>query len=182
MSLVRQASRSVHHQLLAQGVAPAFESLVGWEFAGLNTGIVPGLLGIRKFKKGFYEGPALASGPEPFVQGYNIPVRQSGLDAPHVAKPSDDRPKRFGFYRVHHVVPGARDSKYPNALLLDYGLANAGFLSLPRFLRDYLVQIYPDDDSLLLGVAYVALGPVRLRQDAFVLKRMNRHDFRGPAR
>jgi hypothetical protein len=136
------------------------------------------LVGIRKFVKGFYDGkPRAANGPEPFIQGYNINVENNGDDAPHNLKPSKESPKRYGFYRVHEVVPGARDDRYPNALLLDYGLGGNGIFGPP--LRDYLVQIYPDDPDLLLGKAYLNILGLRIPTNFFVLKRLHRHSFTG---
>jgi hypothetical protein len=73
-------------EIMRSGVMPALEGLVGWEFAGTNTGPWAGLIGSRKFKKGFYEGrDRHPGGPEPFVQGYNIPVKQNGVGKPHIA-------------------------------------------------------------------------------------------------
>jgi hypothetical protein len=177
-ALVLEASSRDRVRVMEHGTAPALESLVGWEFAGTNSGPLAGLLGIRKFKKGFYEGPArAASGPEPFVQGYNVQVRQNRVGEPHIAKPNEETPKRFGFYRVHRVVEGSRDARYPNALLLDYGLGGNPFWEPAQLLRDYLVQVYPDDPDFLLGHAYGALGPLRIRLNFFALVRMNQHSF-----
>lgn len=176
LDLVRNVTNGTREALMLGGTAPKFEDLVGWEFAGANSLILTRLLGIRKFVKGYYEGtPLSATGPTPFVQGYNVDVRQNADDAEHLYYPSDEKPKRHGFFRVHAAVPGARDAKYPNALLLDYGLGGNGLFGPP--LRDYLVQIYPDDPDLLLGKAYVALGPVRIPVSFFVLKRLRKHSF-----
>ncbi len=177
LEILRDLSNGQREALMMNGVAPRFEDLVGAEFAGANTLPIVRLLGIRKFSKGFYEGPARsAKGPEPFVQGYNIPVVNDADDAPHRLQPSPERPKRFGFFRVHRVVGGARDARYPNALLLDYSLGGNGLFGPP--LRDYLVQPYADDPDLLLGKAYLALG-VRIPLSFFVLKRLRAHDFAG---
>ena len=78
---------------------------------------------------------------------------------------------------MHRVVEGAADARYPKALLLDYSLGGNGLFGPP--LRDYVVQIYPDDPDLLLGKAYVALGPLRVPVGFFVLKRLQKHDHRG---
>ncbi len=179
LSLVREADNATRAAIMRAGTAPSFDELRGWEFAGINTAWVAGLGGVRKFKKGFYEGPARGSGPEPFIQGYNVPVRQNGVGNPHVAKPSDERPKRFGFYRVHRVQAGARDARYPNALLLDYSLGGNFALDPSNLLRDYLVQVHPDDPELLLGHAFAAVLGMRIPISYFVLRRMNRHDFSG---
>lgn len=178
LEILREIGQGERETLMMRGTAPRFEDLVGWEFAGGNSLGLTKLIGIRKFTKGFYEGPARSqTGPTPFVQGYNIVVRQNGDESPHVYVPSDESPKRHGFYRVHAVDPQARDSRYPNALLLDYGLGGNGIFGPP--LRDYIVQIYPDDPDLLLGKAYLALGPVRVPVSFFVLKRLKKHDFKG---
>lgn len=176
---ILQRTTSGERELIMQsGVAPRFEDLVGWEFGGGNAVPLFRLIGIRKFVKGFYEGPPRAEkGPEPFVQGYNIDVRGNGDDEPHVLKPSPESPKRYGFYRVHRVIEGARDDRYPNALLLDYGLGGNGLFGPP--LRDYLVQVYPDDPDLLLGKAYLNILGLRVPANFFVLKRLHRHSFTG---
>lgn len=125
----------------------------------------------RKFRKGFYKGPARADGPEPYSQGYNIPIRQDGAEQPHRAVPSDENPKRFGFYRVYDAEKNPRFRHYPRALLLDYGLGGNG-LSPPALLRDYLVQVHAGSSELLLGKAYLALGPLSFAAGFFVLERV----------
>ncbi len=177
LEIVRSAGNGVRETMMLNGTAPTFESLIGWEFAGANASIFTRLIGIRKFVKGFYEGKDRAEGPSPHIHGYNITVRQNADDAAHVYTPSPEKPKRHGYYRVHSVVPGARDARYPRALLLDYSLGGNGALGPP--LRDYVVQVYPDDPDLLLGKAYVALGAVRIPVGFFVLKRLQKHDHRG---
>jgi hypothetical protein len=174
-----RAPASTLEAILRAGPAPRFEDLVGWEFNGTNVGFMPGVLGIRKFRKGFYQGPPRApEGPTPFVQGYNIPVRQNGVGRPHVAKPSDEAPKRFGFYRVYAASQNPRFQRYPQALLLDYGLGDNG-LTPPALLRDYLVQVNPDSPDLLLGSAYLALGPLAIPAGFFILERARQHSFTG---
>lgn len=177
--ILKDVGHGQREALMLNGTAPRFTDLVGWEFAGANALTLTRLIGIRKFVKGFYEGPLRgpSGGPTPFIQGYNVDVRQNGDEEPHIAKPSEEKPKRHGFYRVHAVDPAARDSRYPNALLLDYGLGGNGLFGPP--LRDYLVQVYPDDPDLLLGKAYVALAGLRIPVSFFVLKRMRKSTFAG---
>lgn len=165
--------------ILRNGTPPPFEDLIGWEFNGANVGVLPGLLGIRKFRKGFYQGPPrVPHGPEPFIQGYNVPVQQNGIDQPWIALPSESSPRRFGFYRVYRASQNPRFQHYPHALLLDYGLGRNG-ATPPALLRDYLVQAHPGSSDLLVGKAYLALGPVTLPAGFFVLQRARRHDFTG---
>jgi hypothetical protein len=178
LDLVKGSSNGEREALMQSGTAPRFEDLAGWEYAGANALILTRLIGIRKFAKGFYDGPPRSQvGPTPFVQGYNVIVRQNADEAEHLYLPSEAAPKRHGFYRVHAVDRASRDARYPNALMLDYSLGGNGLFGPP--LRDYVVQVYPDDPSLLLGKAYVALGPIRIPVSFFVLKRLRQHDFRG---
>lgn len=177
LSLLQEASNGQRELIMRNGVAPAFEDLAGWEFGGGNTPRIYRLVGIRKFVKGFYEGPPRDSGPEPFIQGYNIPAAGNADDAEHVMEMKGGAPKRFGFYRVYRPIEGTRDDYYPNALLLNYGLGGNGLFGPP--LRDYLVQVYPDDPDLLLGKAYLNLLGIRIPTNYFVLKRLHEHDFHG---
>lgn len=178
LEILRDLSNGQRETMMRTGVAPRFEDLAGWEFGGGNTPPIYRLVGIRKFVKGFYEGaPRAKKGPEPFLQGYNIDAVNDADDAPHQMKLKNGVPKRFGFYRVHRVVEGSRDSHYPNALLLDYGLGGNGLFGPP--LRDYLVQVYADDPDLLLGKAYLNILGLRIPANFFVLKRLHQHDYRG---
>ena len=173
------ATDQTRRAIMRAGTPPKFEDLVGSEFAGMNCGFMPRVLGIRKFVKGFYEGPARsAEGPTPFVQGYNIDVRQNPITEPYVFKTDLDKVKRYGFYRVHRVVSGAKDSVYANSVLLDYGLGGNG-VSVTALLRDYLVQVYPDDPTLFLGRAFLAVIGFRIPASFFVLKRLQAHNFKG---
>ncbi len=166
-------------RVMRDGLAPSFDELVGWEWDGVNVGFLPGVLGLRKFRKGFYRGaPRASSGPEPCVHGYNIPVRQDGVNNEHRAKPSDEKPKRFGFYRVYAASQAPQFNWYPKALLLDYGLGANG-LDPSRFLRDFLVKVRADSSDLLLGKAFLSLGPLRPFVGYFVLRRTLRHEFAG---
>lgn len=164
-----------HEAQFLRGTTPSVDSLAGWEWRGLNTPPWFRLLGIKKFIKGFYKDE---SGQ---VWGYNCPVEQNATTGPWVAKPDDANPKRFGFYTVSPVDPTARDNRYLHALLLDYGKGRH-LSSRPRFdasagLRDYLVQVDPNDPDVLLGKAYYAAGPLRLPTYSFFI--LERHR-KGP--
>ena len=178
LEILQTLSNGQREAMFRAGTAPRFEDLVGWEFGGGNAVPIFRLIGIRKFMKGFYEGPPrVERGPEPYIQGYNIDVAGNADDERHIPKPSPEAPKRWGFYRTHAVVEGSRDDRYPNALLLDYGLGKNGLFGPP--LRDYLVQVYPDDPDLLLGKAYLNILGLRIPANFFVLKRLHEHDYAG---
>ncbi|RME04979.1 MAG: hypothetical protein D6805_01095 [Planctomycetota bacterium] len=157
------------------GGTPSMEAMVGWEYDGLNTPWYTAVLGIRKFRKGFYRGPArVEGGPEPFIQGYNLPVRQNGVRQEWLEK--GEGGGYFGFFRVYRVHEDGLDRKYPQALLLDYSWG--GNRSLEHFLRDYLVQPYEEVPEVLLGKAYVALFSWRVYVSYFILCRSRRSSYR----
>ncbi len=158
--LAALTSRELSREFL-RARTPELDALAGWEFLGENHPAWARLLRIQKFIKGFYsQGGA--------VWGYNTPVCQNGLDAPWIARPSPDRPRRFGFYRVDRVDPTARDNEYLHALLLDYGRGGNPRFDPTAGLRDYLVQVEPD---LFLGKAYYRLGPLAVGTSFFFLQR-----------
>ncbi len=164
---LEQMTNQALETVFLRGTQPEIEQLVGWEFRGTN---VPGwakLAGIKKFIKGFYrkDGDAF---------GYNCPVLQDGIRAPWIARPDDDNPKRFGFYRVAPVDPTSRDNAYLHAVLLDYGRGGNKRLDPTSGLRDYLVQVDADNPDLYLGKAYYALGPLRVATNFFLLERHRR--------
>lgn len=163
--LARSTDAELEESLRAsKGPDPA--ALAGWEFRGWNVPAWAGLLGIRKFVKGFFAG-------EDGVGGYNIPVDQNGLEGEWLHRPSAETPRRFGFYRVGRVDKAAKDNFYPEAVLLDYGASTLNPAWRPeRVLRDYVVQPDPAAPNVLLGKAYVALGPARVSPNFFVLERL----------
>jgi len=155
------------------GVQPSMGGLVGWEFKGYNVLEPAEILGIRKFKKGFYlEDPG--RDPELGISGYNVRIHPNTLGEPWIDMTKKGEPIRHGWYDVYPVSLSEVDNKYPNGLLINYGLSPKNFLLDPsRLLRDYLVQVYADEPDLLLGKAYGSVGPMRLPLNFFVLERHN---------
>ncbi len=154
-------------EVLRSGKAPDLDEIAGWEFKGFNTMDLTGLIGIRKFKKGFYrDGDA--------VRGYNVKVEQGGgLLDPWVDIVKKGDSVKHGWYDVYPVRPEEVDDEYPDSVLLNYASERNPRADPSRFLRDYLVQVNPDDQDLLLGKAYVALGSKRVFVSFFVLEREN---------
>jgi hypothetical protein len=160
-------------ELIREGTSPNIDSLVGLEFRGANVGSLPRWLGLQKFIKGFVSG---AGG----VEGYNIAVRQNGLEHPWLPRPNPDEPRRFGFYLVTPVGSGENrhDTRYPRAALLDYGASRRNpRWRIERLLRDYLVVPDPQRADVLLGKAYLALGPARIPVGYFVIERLRPADW-----
>lgn len=159
--------------VMRKGAAPDLADLVGWEFKGFNIFELAELAGIRKFKKGFYQedpGSDVSRG----ISGYNVQIHPNTLGEPWIDKTRKSEPIRHGWFDVYPVSLAERDNKYPNALLINYGISSKNFVADPsRALRDYVVQVYPDNHDLLLGKAYAAVGPMRFPIAFFVLERHN---------
>ncbi|MGE0707391.1 MAG: hypothetical protein AB7N76_04425 [Planctomycetota bacterium] len=166
-----RSSQAELERVFVRGDTPDPHALAGWEYRGLNVAFWAEHSPIQKFVKGFYEDQ------DGQVWGYNEPVVQDGPDAPWTAKPRDDDPKRFGFYRVDRVDPAARDNAYLHAILLDYGRGGNFPLDPAGRLRDYVVRVNAGSDELLLGKAYLALGPLRVPSNFFVLERRRETDW-----
>lgn len=161
---------STHAELdtvFLRGEMPDLDQLVGWEFRGINHPFWASIAGIKKFVKGFFKS-------EGKVMGYNSPVVQNVLDGRWHTKPSDTAPKRFGFYEVAATDPTARDNYYLHSVLLDYSKGGNAKLDPTNGLRDYLVQVDPENPDLFLGKAYYALGPLRVHSNFFILERFRR--------
>jgi hypothetical protein len=159
LDLVHQSQRELHRRMV-RGTRPTPGELAGCEYRGTNAPAAARLIGLRRFIKGF------EARPDGTVIGYNRHVRGGNLGTPWTPSPWQGK-DQFGYYSVTPVDAGARDNRYLNALLLDYGSG----LNPPRdptaVLRDYLVRT---DAGLLLGRAYVALGRVRVAIGYFVLE------------
>jgi hypothetical protein len=152
--------------VLRRGTTPVRDELVGREFNGFNTPTFARVLGFQKFIKGFFEDG------DGKIVGYNLFVEKprAGIGAPWIPKGGGGPDERHGFYDVVAVTPG-RYGDYPNAVLLDYGSGRNHRLNPEARIRDFLVQVDPDDPRLLLGKAYVDLGATRVFSNYFVLSR-----------
>jgi hypothetical protein len=167
------APDDVLEEVMRKGVPPKLEEIVGWEFKGYNTADFTSILGIRKFKKGFYRASrarAITAG----INGYNVMIAQNPLGKPWNDIMERGHSVKHGWFNVYPVRINEVDNKYLNAVLLNYDSEKNFILDPSRVLRDYLVQVYPDNPDLLLGKAYVALGVFRVFVSYFILERSNR--------
>jgi len=157
------------------GSMPDPAGLAGWEFRGFCPPAFARLAGIQKFKKGFFWK---GDGSRRSLWGYNVPIIQDGLHRPWTNKHGETAPKRFGFYEV---LPGNAEPnlRHPNALLHDYGRGRNPVWDGTRFLRDYVVQVDPDNEDLLLGRAYLAVGRFLVPSNFFLLERLRRTEYAG---
>jgi hypothetical protein len=169
-SLARQSQR-VLERLMETGDRVTVEEVVGFEFRGWNLNPLTTVLRARKFKKGFYRD-RLTGAP----WGYNVRVRQGGIDEPWVALPSEEHPDRFYFFGVSEPAPSHR---YPNALVIDYRRRPDNPIFV-RYLVDYVVAPARPNRDLLLGKSYAELPFVQPVLGFFVLERHNPTSYGGP--
>jgi hypothetical protein len=156
-------------RVFRESEGPEPEALVGHEWRGFNTPWWTRVLGIQKFIKAFDTTPR-------GVEGWNIRVTQRGIDVPWTQQPSPEDPRAFGFFDVRRVDTKSRDARYPRATLLDYGSSPRNRITriddlTMKVLRDYVVQPDARDPNVMLGKAYIALGPFRLYSNFFVIER-----------
>jgi len=154
-------------RVMREGATPSEENLVGWEFRGFNPPTFAKVLGFQKFIKGFFRDDG-------GLAGYNLFVEdaRAGADAPWVPKGGGGPSKRHGFYDVRPVKPGSRYDELPNAVLLDYGSGRNAKLDPEGRIRDYLVQVDPQNPDLYLGKAYLDLGLTSVFSNYFVIERL----------
>jgi hypothetical protein len=150
----------------AAGTRPDPAALAGQEYRGVNRPATAGLLGIRRFVKGF------ATQQDGSVHGYNKRVPGRALDRPWTAQRRTDG--RVA-YAPFVVLPGPDDTE-PGAVLLDYGAAPDPEPGVAARLRDVLVRANPGSDDLLLGRAYLALRGRRIPVGWFVLDHLGPGD------
>ena len=164
-------------EVMRCGNTPDLARLSGWEFRGFNTPEALALVGLKKFKKGFYRADPSRPHAQG-IQGYNVVEVQNRLGEPWIDVEHKGKPKRIGWYEARRVDLADDHNKYPNAILINYGASDKNFKGDPsRLLRDYLIQVYPDNPDLYLGKAFIPIGPLRLPMAYFVLERHNPSDL-----
>lgn len=172
--------------VLAAGTAPAFSSLAGFEFRGWNVfgdvlaKGVGTVMGIQRFAKGFFVRGEVVDDIDalPFIEGYNVKIQRGTRDEPWTGIPDDAQPIRHGYYRVFPAGAGeARAGRHPQALLLDYSLGNPkpGLFD-GGGLKDFVVLADKDNPDLLLGKAYMTIGPITSAAGFFVAERLRPAD------
>jgi hypothetical protein len=165
--------------VFARGVRPQFAELAGYEFHGFNPPAFAKLAGIQRFIKGFYQkaGDPPAASVER-IYGYNLFCSPKAPTGEWRALPDDVTPQRHGFYDVYDPTLTRHGKDFAHSLLLDYGVPENHGLNPERVIRDYLVQVSPDDPTVLLGKAFLKLGPAHIHSNFFLLRRFRAHHYR----
>jgi hypothetical protein len=181
--LARLPRTELEH-ILRYGETPDFGALEGWVFRGANV-LLPQRLLVPKFAKGFFTE---ARDGKRVTMGYNLEAEKSPFSEPWKILPDPSQARPYGFFEVTRLPIGDRKGYYPNALFFDYALGgSAGSLPFHLMmvnlfgsrLRDFLVQVEPNNRDLYLGKAYYSVG-AWLDQGFFVLERLQRAPDKPP--
>ncbi len=133
---------------LAEGHAIDPSALDDTQYQGVSLGLPGWVVSLTwlTFMKTFHRDPETGR-----LRGWNVRLRQDGVDAPCVPRQKGGEPVTFGHYEVVHAPaePG---------LLIDYGRGRNAAWDPIRRVRDPLVAIEEGDATVLLGWSWVDLG------------------------
>lgn len=152
-----EADKDTLEEVLRAGTAPDPEVLAGMEYRGYNRDL-PGRLAARKFCKRFEAG-------EEGVLGHNVLVRQDrrGHEGDWELRMRRGRARGLGHFRVGQVAdasPPRLRRPYPDLGYLHYGVRrNSGLNVVLRVIRDVVALPEPGNHDLVLGKAFLQLGP-----------------------
>ena len=163
-----EAPQDALEAVLRSGTTPDARYLAGKEFDGYNLTALADILGIRKFRKGFYREHGK-------LKGYNVLMKQNDFD--ELWEYESGISERYGWYDVLKLRDSFPDlaKDYPGALLIRYDSHNS--VTEGKMLRDLIVQVNPDDQTLYLGKAYNLVGKKLLLPSYFVIKLAGESSF-----
>ncbi len=166
-------------QYMVEAKGPSLSSICGYEFRGFNVlapheKAVMWLMSNTRFIKCFFPGEGRAQGDatEP-LSGYNLKVKNGGLDDKWETVPNEEKPNRVGHYRVYATRNRPGKNLYPSSVFLDYAQPQ-NTLFTGSTIDDYVVQPDPENPDLLLGKAYTRLG-LMTPASFFCLERYQKH-------
>jgi hypothetical protein len=158
------ADRGTLRALLADGHPVDVDAIAGWQYRGVSLGLPAWVdrLAWKTFAKCFWRDR-----PGAPVRGWNIRLRQTGLDGPVEPLVRRGRPFTFGHFVVvdpaGYGVPHGAD----RGVLLDYGLGGNPALDPTARIRDPIVSLRAGSMDLLLGWTYVDVGVARVGTPSF---------------
>ena len=163
------SSTSTLKELMNVGKQPNKESLAGSEYLGLTVGRLPEWFGFQKFVKAFHLTEFQWSG-NPII-GNNLRVTQNGFAALYIKLKKNGKPVEQGYFVVESARDNPKWNHYNNASFLDYGKGDNSLKEPARFLRDYLVQPFPENKDILLGHAFIYILGLKFSVGFFVLEK-----------
>ncbi|MDP1828072.1 MAG: hypothetical protein Q8L48_32655 [Archangium sp.] len=169
MSLVqtlRQESKAQLRARILAGHPVDPTALEGWAYRGTSLGLPRFVekLTWKTFQKTFWREPATGR-----LLGWNVRLEQDGVDAPSRPRMKRGAPVTTWHYEVVEPRGVAMPRGFDRGLIIDYGRAKNAALDTIRVTKDPLVAVEPGNADLLLGVSYLALGPVCLETPTYFL-------------
>jgi hypothetical protein len=144
-------------------------ALEGWAYRGISVGLprVVERLTWKTFQKTFYREPRTGR-----LLGWNVRLHQDGLTAP--SRPIERRgvPVTTWHYEVVPASEVRTPPGFDRGLVIDYARGKNPRFATIRFMKDPLVAVEAGSADVLLGVTWVALGPLQVETPTyFVLER-----------
>lgn len=141
--------------LLAGGHAIDPRALDDREYRGISLGLPHFVEALtwKTFKKVFHRDPKTQR-----LRGWNVRMRQQGIDGPWEPLMKDGAPVTFGHYEVTDATAENVPARCDRGLLIDYGRGDNRRLDPIRWLRDPVVSLEAGSVELLLGWSFVDLG------------------------
>ncbi len=165
--MLRQMSVTELREVFRNGVSFNPSRLEDTEYVGVSLGLpsVVERLSWTTFMKVFHRDGDI-------VRGWNVRLRQTGIDGAVEPLLRSGVPHTFGHFLVRRSNTGERRSHSPSTVLLDY----TAFLQSPALMlmRDPLVSLDGGLGDRLLGFSYVALGCTTVRTPSFFVLQRHR--------
>lgn len=141
--------------LLAAGHPIDPHSLDDREYRGISLGLPHFVEALtwKTFKKVFHRDPTTQR-----LRGWNVRMKQRGIDGPFEPLMRGGAPVTFGHYEVVEATPDNVPAGCDRGLLIDYGRGDNRRLDPIRRLRDPVVALAAGSVDLLLGWSFVDLG------------------------
>lgn len=161
---LRQASLGELHRRILDGHPIDPRALEGYAYRGTSLGLPRALqrLTWRTFQKTFWREPRTGR-----LIGWNVRLQQDGEDAPSRPHLVDGRPRCVWHYEVIEPRGVPHPRGFDRGLVIDYGRGANPALDPLRLMKDPLVALAPGDAHELIGVSYVALGPLCIPTPTF---------------
>jgi hypothetical protein len=124
------------------------------EYRGLSLGLPSPMVKLTwlTFRKTFHRDAAGA------LRGWNVRMRQTGLDGPREPMLEDGEPRCFGHYEVRAGSEYEMPIAARHGLVIDYGRGHNARLDPMRRARDPIVALEKGSVERLLGWTYLDLG------------------------
>ena len=125
------------------------------EYRGVSLGLPSPIVALTwlTFRKTFHRDPSTRR-----LRGWNVRMRQTGLDGPREPQRSKGVPVCFGHYEVGPMIGRGSPIPCDQGLLIDYGRGANGRLDPVRRARDPIVALQAGSVERLLGWTYLDLG------------------------